>query len=71
MDLSFSALFSSLIISGIGAALLMFGKKASRPMYAGVGLLMCIYPYFITNPLILWPLTVAIMIPLYTLRHSI
>jgi hypothetical protein len=71
MDMSFGALFSSLIISGLGAGLLMFGKKSSRPIFAGVGLLMCIYPYFITNPLILWPLTAALMIPLYTLRHSI
>jgi hypothetical protein len=32
---------------------------------------MCIYPYFVANPLILWPVTAAVLLPLYAWRHSI
>jgi hypothetical protein len=71
MDLSFSVIFSSLIISTIGAGLFMFGKKAGRPLHLAIGASMCLYPYFISNPLVLWPLTLALLVPLYTFRHSI
>jgi len=71
MDLTFSSLFSALLVSTIGAALLMYGKKAEKPLYLAVGLGMCIYPYFISNPLILWPVTAAMLIPLYTFRHTL
>ena len=71
MDFSSSGLFSSLLISSLGAGLLIYGKKAEKPLYLGIGLAMCVYPYFITSPLILWPLTIGLLIPLYTLRHNL
>lgn len=71
MDLSFSSLFVGLIISTIGGGLFMFGKKAQRMPYVLVGLTMCIYPYFISSPLLVIAIAVVLVVPLYTFRHSI
>lgn len=70
MDLSFSSMFSALLVSTIGAGMLLYGKKAEKPLYMAVGLGMCIYPYFIPNPWVLWAVTAAMLIPLYKLRNS-
>jgi len=70
MDLSFSALFSSLLIGTIGMGLFIFGKRTGKMVPLGIGLLMCVYPYFIPNMLILWCVTVALFVPLWVLRNA-
>jgi hypothetical protein len=42
-------LFLSLIPSGIGLVLLMYGKKQERWAHAAAGLALMVYPYFATN----------------------
>ncbi len=70
MDLSFSNLFSSLVIGTIGLGLFLFGKRTGRMGPLGIGLLMCVYPYFIPNVLVLWGVTVALFVPLWALRNT-
>jgi len=41
-------IFASLVISSIGFVLLHYGKKMGRIPQLVVGLLMMIYPYFVT-----------------------
>jgi len=49
MDTSTAALFLSLLISAVGAGLLVYGRKQRRwPQMAG-GVLLCVYPYFVSN----------------------
>jgi hypothetical protein len=70
MDLSTSSLLSGLLISALGGGLFLFGKKSGKIPYVLVGIAMCIYPYFIPSALLLWALTVLLLVPLYTFRHS-
>ena len=69
MDISASALFSSLIIGSLGMFLFMWGKRSEKPLYLVIGLGMCVYPYFIPNQIILWAVTGLLLIPIYTLSH--
>ncbi len=71
MDFSFSAIFSGLVISSIGGGLFIYGKRAEKYLHLLVGLSMCVYPILISNLLILWPLTVALIALLYIFRASI
>ncbi len=71
MDFSNPAiLLSGLFIGVIGLALLMYGKKALEPKCIGIGLAMCIYPYFISSLLLLWAVTGACLLAVYFLPRS-
>jgi|RhiMethySRZTD1v2_1073278.scaffolds.fasta_scaffold10929_6 hypothetical protein len=49
MDFSAGALLASLIVSSIGAGLLVYGKKALRLPHFLCGLALSIYPFFVTG----------------------
>ena len=70
MDLSIGNLWSALMISVLGAALFLYGKKAQRlyPLLAGIA--MCIYPYLISDWMLLWGITVGILLLLYYFREQ-
>jgi hypothetical protein len=40
-------------VSSVGFVLFMYGKKQSRPLQFGVGLLLLLIPYFVRDPLLL------------------
>jgi len=70
MDLSASTLISSLLIGSLGGFLLLYGKRAERPLLLVIGGAMCVYPYFLTNPLTVWLVTLLLLIPIWTYRHG-
>jgi hypothetical protein len=53
MDLSASSLFSSLLVSTIGFALFLYGRKQGRPPHLIGGLVMMLYPYFVPGALLM------------------
>lgn len=63
-----SVLISGLIISLIGTALFIYGKKSAefRPMFAGLAL--AAVPMFVTSLLVLWLTTGAVLGGLYVLH---
>jgi len=61
MDLSTGGLFLSLIIGAIGAGLFIYGKKQGRlPQMIG-GVVLSLYPYFISNLWLMGGIAVAIV----------
>jgi hypothetical protein len=40
---------ASLLISGIGYVLFSYGRKQRRMPHTGIGFVMLVYPYFVTN----------------------
>ena len=46
MSIDATWLFVSLIPSGIGFVLFVYGKKQARPPHLVAGLLLMVYPYF-------------------------
>ena len=49
MDISPSYLLGSLLVSSIGFVLFRYGRAQRRIPHASVGMVMLIYPYFVTN----------------------
>jgi hypothetical protein len=41
----------SLIVSGIGFVMFMYGKKQHRPVQLGAGLLLLLFPFFVRDGL--------------------
>ena len=71
MDFSNSYLLvSGLIIGAIGVGILMYGKKAMDLKCIGIGLAMCVYPYFVTSMVLLWLIAAACVAGLYLLPRS-
>ena len=52
MSFDASTLFLSLITSGIGFVLFVYGKKEGRPPQLVAGIVMSVYPYFVSNLLL-------------------
>jgi hypothetical protein len=63
-----STLLWSLLFSSIGLGFFVYGKKqkAVIPLFCGLGLM--IYPYFVTNTLLLGAIGVALMALPYFVR---
>jgi hypothetical protein len=64
-----TTLFLSLIFSSVGFGFFIYGKKQSRPLPLVVGLVLMIYPYFISDVLALVTIgLVLILIPMLAKR---
>jgi hypothetical protein len=57
MSLDPGYLLASLIVSAVGFVLFSFGKSQKRVSFVTTGLVMLVYPYFITN--IVWMLAMV------------
>ena len=44
-----TSLFLSLFFSTVGAGFFLYGKRQSEIWFMLAGLLLCVYPYFISN----------------------
>lgn len=58
-------LLSGLLISAIGMGLLIYGKRSENLRPLLVGLVMCVFPYFVGSVAILWLGAAACMGGLY------
>jgi hypothetical protein len=70
MDFSISALFAGMMVSAMGTAIFIYGKKAAKFMPLVAGGAMCVYPLFIYSAVALWGITGAICVLLYVTRES-
>jgi len=62
MDLSAGNLFLNLLVSAVGAGFFIYGKKQGRmPQMIG-GILLSVYPYFISNLWVMAGIGVAIVV---------
>ena len=62
MDLSFGTLVASLIVSGVGFGLFMYGKKEVRGPQLLTGLTMMVYPYFVSGPYAMYAIAVLLLL---------
>ena len=46
-----TSLLLSLLVSSVGFVLFVYGKKQSRVPHMGFGLVLCVYPYFVSSAL--------------------
>ncbi len=61
MDLSVGTLAASLIVSGVGFGLFIYGKKEVRGPQLLTGLTLMIYPYFVSGPLAMYAIGILLV----------
>ncbi len=61
MDLDANSLLASMVVSGIGFVLLSYGKKQQRLPQMVAGLLLMIFPYFVSNVALMGGIATAIL----------
>jgi hypothetical protein len=49
MDFDANALLAGLVPSSIGLVAFMYGKKQGRIPHMGIGVLLMVFPYFLSN----------------------
>jgi hypothetical protein len=68
MDLSdLNSLLSSIVIGAIGMGLFIYGKKTQEFKTLGIGIAMCVYPYFVHSLLLMWGIALVCMASVYVL----
>ncbi len=65
MNLDGNAILLSLFIGLVGFALLVYGKRQSRLPHMGVGLVLMIYPYFVSNLMLMGGVALALVAGLW------
>ncbi|HEY3501123.1 MAG TPA: hypothetical protein VGK73_40800 [Polyangiaceae bacterium] len=49
MELDVNSLFAGFLVSGIGFVLLVYGKRVGRPPQIVTGIVLLLYPYFVSG----------------------
>ncbi len=49
MNFSFGSLVGSMLVSGVGIVFFKYGRKRSDSVFVIVGVVMMIYPYFVSD----------------------
>jgi hypothetical protein len=70
MNMDTNLLMASLLFGGIGAGMLMYGKKAGRPVPLFAGVALCAVPYFIPNFIALMIVCSLITVLPWVLRNA-
>ena len=60
-DFSAESLIASLIVSSIGTVAFIYGKRQSRVPHMAIGVLLCVFPYFVENLYLVAGLTVLLL----------
>jgi predicted membrane protein len=61
MDFTEGSLFANLIVSAVGFFLLTYGRKTSDIRKVVLGLVMLVYPYFVSNAAVMIGIAVALV----------
>lgn len=59
------SLLSGLFVGLLGMVLFMYGKKQQNLKCLGAGVVLCVFPYFVTSVLVMWGITAACLGGLY------
>jgi hypothetical protein len=69
MDTKTAGLFASLLIGAVGAGLFIYGKRQSRWPQLAVGVVLCLYPYFVPNVWAMLGIAVALLVLVWVLAR--
>lgn len=69
IDLDPGGIFLELIVGSVGLALFVYGKKAERWPHLGAGLLLMVYPYFVSGAIQMLTIGAAIGVGLAVMLY--
>lgn len=64
------SLFTGLIVGLIGTVIFLYGKKQQNLKCLGAGVVLCVFPYFVTSVLLTWGIAAACLGGLYAWTHG-
>ncbi len=67
MDVDASSLLASIVPSSIGLVAFMYGKRQGRAPHMAVGVVLMIFPYFVTNILLMFAIAGLLSLGLWLL----
>jgi hypothetical protein len=67
MNIDAAWLFVSLAIGAVGTGLFLYGKKQARWPQLVCGVILCIYPYFVSNIWVMLGIALALIAALWFL----
>lgn len=70
MDLNPQTLLAGLIFGTIGWGAFSYGRKLELWQPRAIGLLLMLYPYFITHRILVWLVGVALLVVLWFFHHE-
>ena len=62
MDIDANSFFAGLLISSIGFVLLVYGKRVGRPPQVVAGIVLLVYPYFVSGVVLTLSIGVAVLL---------
>jgi hypothetical protein len=65
VDLDANALLASMAIGCVGLVAFLYGKKQSRLPQMVVGVALMVYPYFVSNLIIMAAIAAALLVALF------
>jgi hypothetical protein len=65
VDFDANALLASLVPSSIGLVALIYGKRQGRVPHIAIGLVMMVYPYFVSNVLVMLGIAAVLSLALW------
>jgi hypothetical protein len=65
LDLDPGYLIASMLVSSVGFVLFSYGKKQRRFPHTAMGLVLLVYPYFITNVVLMLTIGGVLMVLLF------
>jgi hypothetical protein len=68
MNLDATALMWGVLFGSIGSGFMLYGKKQKKPVPLVCGLLLIVYPYFVTNNLLIVAIGVGLIAVPYFYR---
>lgn len=60
-DLSFSTIMAGLIFGVLGMWLIKQGRKDAHIPWILIGLVLCVYPYFVVNAFLVWGIGLGLL----------
>jgi hypothetical protein len=61
-----SIIFAAILFGVIGTAAFFYGKKQKKPRALGLGIALCVYPYFILdNTWLMWLVGIGLSVALF------
>jgi len=67
MSLDPGSLIAGLLVSGVGFVVFEYGRRMRRPPQIGVGLVLMIFPYFVSNVFAMLAIAAALLVGLWLL----
>jgi hypothetical protein len=65
VELDGNSILASMLVGSIGFVAFVYGKRQGRLPQMVVGVILCIFPYFVTNILAMFAITAALLFALW------